>query len=522
MQAHRDDFEQTLKGHRPGRGARLGLLLLALGVLLVSACQGTGGPAVADVEEAATLPPATATPLPPPATATLLPSTPTPIPTPTATLVSGARSAGDPFIPELGNTGYDVLTYTLDLTVDPAAGSVTGLATLDMLGTEADLAEISLDFVGFEISELTVDGVPAGYAREGRKLLVELPQPLPAGGTPFSLAVSYAGQPLQEKSPYIRFADYLGLTFLPNNTFYVFNEPDGARYWFPANDHPTDKAIFHINLTVPSGLAAVSNGQLVDSTLSTMPDGSSAVTFYWQHNYPMAPYLALAAAGHYLRADDVSPGGIPLVYYYFPEFEEEYLDAVDITGEAVDWLSELYGPYPFESYGQATYYAMGVSMENQAMTLLSYQMLNERTVVHELAHTWFGNWVTPSSWADVWRNEGFATYTELLWLDRKDPGALEREMENVLAEVAEKGKDYPLDEAPPERLLAFDAYNRGAVMVHELRQTMGDEAFFGGLRAYFARYGGGTASQAEFQAVMEEAAGFSLAEFFTRWLGPAE
>jgi aminopeptidase N len=181
-------------------------------------------------------------------------------------------------------------------------------------------------------------------------------------------------------------------------------------------------------------------------------------------------------------------------------------------------MSDLFGPYPFDSYGQATYYALGVSMESQTMTLLSFQMLDERTVIHELAHAWFGNWVTPASWADVWRNEGFATYAELLWLDYREPGALQREIETITQQAAENGRTYPLDEPPEGRLLAWDAYNRGALLVHSLRQEMGDEAFFGGLRAYFERYGGSTATQEEFQAVMEEAAGFPLDDFFAGWL----
>jgi aminopeptidase N len=232
----------------------------------------------------------------------------------------------------------------------------------------------------------------------------------------------------------------------------------------------------------------------------------------------MAPYLALVAAGHYLRVDDVSPNGIPLVYYYFPEFEEEYLEATAITPEAIDWMSELFGPYPFESYGQATYYAMGVSMETQTMTLLSYQMLNERTVIHEIAHAWFGNWVSPESWADVWRNEGLSSYAELLWLDRQEPGRLEQEISIIAAEVAERAQIYPLDEPPPERLFAFEAYNRSLLLIHALREEIGDEAFFSGLRLYIERYGGSTANHDEFQAVMEETSGRSLDDFFAPWL----
>lgn len=504
------------------RNIRRSLVLGCVSVLLVvtlAACGLRAAPAGS--EPTRTLPPPAMTERTPIPISDLPTATPPPTatatPLPTSTPVSGEPSVGDVLIPELGNTGYDVLTYTLDLAIDPVAQTVDGSTTIAALGMLEDLGQISLDFVGFDIEAITVDGVPAAFTRQDKKLFVTLPEPLEEGEL-FNITVEYSGQPSREPSPHIRFADHLGLTFLGNNTFYVLSQPDGARYWFPANDHPLDKAAFHISLTVPQELAAIANGQLVGSERTTMPDGSPAVTYHWQHNYPMASYLAVAAAGHYLRVNEVSPSGVPLVYYYFPEFEEEYLEATGITAEAMEWMIELFGPYPFESYGQATYYAMGVSMESQTMSLLSYQMLNERTVIHELAHAWFGNWVTPETWADVWRNEGFATYIELLWLERQRPGALEEELAKIEAEVAERAQIYPLDEPPPGRLLAFETYNRGALLVHALRQEMGDEAFFGGLRLFFERYGGANAGHDEFQATLEEAAGFSLDEFFAAWL----
>lgn len=445
-------------------------------------------------------------------------STPSARPSPTLALLSGSPTIGDPFTPTLGNTGYDVEHYHLQLAIAPETSSIVASASITARTTMPNLQRISLDFIGFEITSLAVDGAGASYEREGGKLWVTFPQPLLTEGTAFAIDVRYAGQPVQEDSPYIHYAEYLGLIFPGNNTFYTLSEPDGARYWFPGNDHPLDRATFRTEITVPEGLAAISNGQLVDSYLDTMPDGSDAATFVWEHPYPMATYLALAAGGHYLRLDEQSPGGVPLVYYYFPEFEEEYLDAVEITGEAMAWMSGLLGPYPFESYGQATYYALGISMEMETMTLLSYQMLDERTVVHEMSHSWFGNWVGLDTWGDTWRKEGLATYMEVLWLSRDDPAERERLVDEIREEVAEKGNEYPLDQPPRERILSFDSYSRGALMMHALHQELGDEAFFQGLRQYISRHGGHNPDQEAFEAALEDAAGRSLDEFFAEWL----
>lgn len=446
--------------------------------------------------------------------------TPLPLPSLTSTpnFVVGDDSIGDPFTPELGNTGYEVQHYRLQLAIDPATTMISGRATLDILTTLPDLGRLSLDFVGFEVSEVMVDGVPTGFSRNETKLYLDFTPPILLAGTLLQIEIAYSGRPVQADSPYIHYADYLGLTFPGNNTFYVLSEPDGARYWFPCNDHPLDKATYQIELTVPAGLAAIANGQLVNSYGATMPNGSNGSTFVWEHNYPMATYLALAAAGHYIRAEGTSPAGVPLLFYFFPEFQEDYEEVTDITGEAIDWFSQQYGPYPFESYGQATTYALGASMEAQTMTLLSYQMFNEQTVVHEIAHAWFGNWVTPENWDDVWINEGFATYSELLWLSRTNPLILDEKIAEITGRVNETGHDYPLDQPPTERLLSFDAYYRSTLMIHALRLEMGDEAFFNALRTYLARYGGGNAGQDELRAVMEEVSGRDFDPFFANWL----
>jgi aminopeptidase N len=497
------------------------LALSIIVITLVSGCRAMAGavderiPAALDTS----LSPPTPT-MPPPTPTLVAEASPTaaPQPTPTIPLFSGRPSLGDPFTPDLGNTGYDVQHYDLDLAFYPATSHVEGSATIAAVTTEESLRQISLDFIGYEISSLTVDGAPAEFWRDGGKLWLEFPQPLLAAGTPFTVTVAYAGTPEQVDSPYIHYADYLGLVFLPNSTFYTISEPDGARYWFPANDHPLDKATFRTAYTVPRGIAAIGNGQLVDSRLSTMPDGSDGATFVWELDAPMATYLVLAAGGHYTRVNDEAPNGTPLIYYYFPEMEDEYLNAVDVTGEAMMWLSERLGPYPFDSYGQATYYAMGISMEMQTMTLLSYQMLNETTVVHELAHSWFGNWVSLDSWGDTWRKEGLATYLELLWRTRNNPAGLAALIAEIEEEVAEKGHSYPLDLPPQHRIMSFDSYNRGALLMHALHQELGDEAFFAGLRLYVEANGGGNSSHGDFRTAMETASGKPLRDFFARWL----
>ncbi len=443
--------------------------------------------------------------------------TPSPEPSPTPmTPQPGGRSAGDPYIPELGNTGYDVEHYTIQLALDPATDHVEGATTIEAVSKLHGLSEISLDFVGFEVSAVTVNGVAATFNRDGKKLIVMMPELLPVN-VPLRVVVSYRGSPVYEPSPYLHFVDHLGLHYPDGQSIFSIAEPDGARYWFPANDHPRDKATFRFELVVPAGLTAVANGQLQETRPAALPSGESGDLFVWEHNFPMAPYLALVAVGPYERLDGRSPGGTALRHYVTPELKVEVMGATSEVGQALDWMAGLFGPYPFESFGYVTAPVSGGSMESQTMVLLSNDMIGKRTAVHELAHMWFGNWVSLDTWAEMWRNEGFATYIQLMWETRDDPEELELQMAALRSVVEGNDKRYPLNQPPPEYLFELNVYFQGAAAVHALRQEMGDQAFFAGLREYMARFGGGTASDAQFKTVMEEAAGRPLDDFFAQW-----
>jgi len=500
----------------PGR-YRFWLLGLGIITLVVVAClivaglalTGSDGPQLPTIAAGAVI---EAIPI-------LQPEQPTEVPTPTpAPLVpqAGGRSAGDPYIPELGNTGYDALRYTIQMALDPATEHVEGTTTIEAVSTLHGLSELTLDFVGFDVNAVTVDGVAANYRREGKKLIITMPEPL-AAETPFKVVIAYRGNPVFEPSSYIRFVDHLGLHYPDGQSLFAIAEPDGARYWFPANDHPKDKATFRFELVVPAGLTAVANGKLLETRPAAMPNGELADLFIWEHNFPMAPYLALVAVGPYQRLDGRSPGGIPLRHYVMPGQEEEVIEATREIGEALDWMANLFGPYPFESFGYVTAQVPGGSMETQSMVLLSDGMIGKHTAVHELAHMWFGDWVSLETWAEMWRNEGFATYVELMWVNRNDAEALELEMAGVRSVVEGNDKHYPLNQPPPEYLFELNVYFQGAAAVHALRQEVGDEAFFAGLREYIDRFGGSAASDADFKAIMEQTAGRPLDAFFVEW-----
>jgi aminopeptidase N len=184
----------------------------------------------------------------------------------------------------------------------------------------------------------------------------------------------------------------------------------------------------------------------------------------------------------------------------------------------IDWMSEMFGPYPFEAFGYVSITGLGASLETQTMVVLSENGIGDQAkLAHEMAHMWFGDWVSLDSWGEMWRSEGFATYIQNMWLTRDNPAALEDRINLLENQISQDPRDYPLNDPPPGELFGRDSYLKGAVLVHALRREIGDQAFFDGLQTYFQEYGGATASDAQFQAVMEESSGMSLEDFFASW-----
>jgi aminopeptidase N len=453
----------------------------------------------------------------PPATQAVATS-PTAIQTSQSPQSTNPLSAGDPYSPELGNSGYDVQQYRLQLSLDPATAFFNADVMITATST-TQIQQVSLDFIGFDIQQVSFLGLPAEYHRQANKLLIDLPTAMPPG-MEFVLDIAYSGEPVIEASAYVPFAPHIGMIHPDKDSLFVDSEPDGSRYWFPCNDHPRDKATYRIELIVPDGMTGVAIGNLVNqpkAVSDAFPNGKEGMLFIWEHDYPVATAFVTVAVARYDRIDWSSPRGIPLRSYVFPEQHERFQFFESHIGEMIDWLSDLYGPYPFDEFGYVTVRGFGASLETQTMVILDTAMLNEETLVHEMAHMWFGDWVSLDSWGDIWRSEGFATYTQFLWASRDHPNQIDQTIHGIEDFLVANPSGYPLNYPPRAEMFGNDSYSKGAVVAHALREKLGDQAFYNGLQTYFERYGGRTATHAQFQAVMEDAAGVKLDEFFTKW-----
>jgi len=429
----------------------------------------------------------------------------------------GASGVRDPYFPKAGNGGYDVTHYALTLAYDPDAEKLTGTAEITARATQ-DLSAFDLDLKGLDVGGVTVEGRGARWNRSGQELTVRPHEDLDKGET-FRTTVRYSGKPVTitdadgSEEGWLRTADgAVGL-----------GEPTGSMAWFPGNHHPTDKATYDIAVTVPEGLTAFSNGELAGESTK-----KGRTTFSWHTAEPMASYVATVAIGTYKVSRSATKGGIPVYVAVDPTQVKASAKVLAKIPEIMEWEELNFGPYPFTSTGAI------VGGPDDAEYALETQnrpffpgATDTSTLVHELAHQWYGDSVTPKSWRDMWLNEGFATYAEWLWQEDHGGDSVD-EIFNSLY----KG-DYYDDEKDNEAIWAFPpgkpssaahisdppVYDRGAMVLHKIRETVGDDAFYDIIQGWAAAHRHGNADTDDFTAYVEKKApGEDFTEIWDDWL----
>mgnify|MGYP001052310572 CR=1 FL=1 len=446
---------------------------------------------------------------------------------------AGAADAADE---PAGDRGFDVLDYALDLELLVAEARVRGAAAIRLRALADGLARLRLDLdATLTADSVTWNGAPAAWQAGGDSLVILLPAPLAAGAEGVA-RLSYAGAPRQAVPPLgagLMFRAHGDETADPTDGGPVVanvSEPSNARTWWPCKDHPSDKATATVAITVPDTLTAIGNGRLV--AREDVAPGRRR--FVWREDYPIATYLVSVAVSNYATWRETcacAAGGLALDYHVFPQDEARARLDLAPTCDMVRCLEEIAGPYPFagEKYAQAAI-RWGGAMENQTAASLG-QFLFTGTgryaliIVHELAHQWFGNLVTPARWADIWLNEGFARYAEALWLERAQG------RDAYFAYLRQIGPARHPDLFVQDGILSDPApilpnlliYDKGAWVLHILRGQIGDAAFFALLRDWTAdpARAHGNADTGDFVRAASRAAGRDLAPLLRPWLDTA-
>jgi aminopeptidase N len=439
----------------------------------------------------------------------------------------GEAGAGDPYYPNAGNGGYEVSHYDLELTYDRGPNTLVGEAEIDARATQ-NLSRFNLDLRPFMVvSKIEVDGSRATFTREPEHELVITPRKGIRKGKKFEVEVEYAGTPEPVVDPD---ESIEGWVPTPDGAF-VVNEPQGSPGWYPVNDTPKDKATFDFEVNVPAGIEVIANGVLED-----VETKRGRTIWEWEERDPMAPYLATATNGQFeLRFGRTYRG---LREYNAVDPETRLFggatpnpalawDRVTATQPvALQLFSELYGPYPFDAIGAIVDWAVDppVFYHLESQTKANYWVVpGVSTIVHEVAHQWFGNAVTPKQWPDIWLNEGFARWSEWIYTEKTNPAGPTAQQQFNTTYANWNPDSSPLNTPPGNvggaaNLFATTVYTRGAMTLQALRAKIGEEAFFRTLRTWYSKYKYGNATTADFVEVAERASGQQLDQFFQIWI----
>ncbi|MHA6760310.1 M1 family metallopeptidase [Streptacidiphilus sp. PAMC 29251] len=426
----------------------------------------------------------------------------------------GAPTAGDPYFPQSGDGGYHVVHYGLSLGYTPATKQLAATAVLTSTATQ-DLSSFDLDLSGLTVSKVVVDGVRAQFSRSGVKLQITPAHPLPDGSY-FSTTVTYAGVPADVTDP-DGSAD--GWITAADGSSFVAGEPQGAMTWFPSNSHPLDKSTYDIAVAVPNGWTAVSNGRLV----SQRTEGAKTV-FSWHESRPMAAYLATASVGKFQVSQSWTATGIPVYSAVDPREAKAAAPVLDQLPAVISWESKLFGRYPFDSAGAIVEHAHNVGYALETQTRPIYDRAPDiDTLVHETAHQWFGDSVTLDSWKDIWLNEGFATYTEWLWdAQHGGPSTAKRLAADYALPASDDLWSFPAgNPGSGANIFGTPPYERGAMVLEKLRETVGDPAFFAILKTWATDHRYGHGDTAQFIGLSKKLAGKkggALDSLFATWL----
>jgi aminopeptidase N len=422
----------------------------------------------------------------------------------------GSPGLGAPYFPLAGNGGYDVSHYGLTLDYERATGRLDATAVVSARATQA-LARFDLDLRGFKVSLLLVDGRPASFRRWGQELIVTPRQALRAGRD-FTVVVRYAGVPDVITDP-----DGSIEGWVPTDDgAYVVGEPQGAPGWFPANDNPQDKATFDTAVTVPDGITAMGNG-----VLTARFSHRGRTTWVWHEDDPMAPYLATATNGRF-NLTQTRVGPIPVYLAVDPTQAADADPIVAETPDIVRFFSALYGPYPFNAAGAIVDYAPDVFYALESQTKPNFDAApDEATLVHELAHQWFGDAVTLRQWHDIWLHEGFATWSEWIWSEHKGNKTAQKYFDNLYNTPPQDTLFWtPPPGNPGSAAFVFNGtiYYRGGMTLQALRVKIGDFAFFTLMRRFVQENRYRNVTTPQFIAMAEQISGKQLDAFFDVWL----
>jgi aminopeptidase N len=428
----------------------------------------------------------------------------------------GEPGLGDPYFPQAGNSGYDVIKYQIMINWDPRTQTITGTTTISARATQ-HLNSFYFD-LALHTDKVSVNGVPAeSIARGFSDVYIRPAEPISANST-FQVVVGYSGKPAQvrqgDEQPW-RTGD---------GEWIIAGEPESSAWWYPANDHPSDPALMDVSIRVPAGMEAISVGRLESPDTGTEKDFN---TWHWVARQPMASYLNFMAIGQYELKQGIDHG-LPYVYAVSaklpPDQRKTAFAALMTSGQRIRTLETMFGPYPFTEIGGIVpvHQLWFGGLETQTRPVYDARAILNRDfepglLTHELAHMWFGDNVTVRQWNDIFTTEGYASWAQ--WGAAERTGG--RKANDALNRAYERLKDndafWKITMIDPGRAHLFDAvYLRGPMTLQALRNVMGDDAFFKFSRDWAQDPGSRTLE--DWMADAQSYTTVDLGPFFRAWI----
>jgi len=405
----------------------------------------------------------------------------------------------------------DVLHYRIETNVYPLSKVIVGKTTIFIRCTGNNLSNFRLDFEGLNVISVKLDGFDAIYQYDSQFITITTDETM-SENDEFQVEISYEGEP--EMGFY--FTKY---SIYSNTEPRQWTDHSWSRYWFPCKAVPWDKATSETITRVPENMNVASNGLLID----IIPDEeNNQVVYHWLSNDPVSTYLICIAISDYYTFTDYY-GDMELQYFVYPQMKDiasfEFSDIPDM----IYFYSENIYPYPFEKYGMAVTEISG-GMENQTITTIGSHLVTGYKVfnwlyAHELAHQWWGDLVTLTDWKEIWLNEGFATYFDALYTEYSmGKLAFHSRLEDFKIEYFYnlEYEDFPI--YAPDFMWGATVYQKGALVLHMLRNVIGDENFWFIMKRYAREFAYSNSTIKDFIEICEDVSKQDLGWFFEQWI----
>lgn len=427
------------------------------------------------------------------------------------------------------NKNIDIKHYAFNLVLSDSTDEIMGNTQITLQFKKAGLQSIRLDFAnqtaqrkgkGMMVKAITLGNQSLAYTHLNDELLIQLPTGATAEAT-IQINIQYQGVP----------ADGLriGPTMLGDRSFFNENWPNRTRHWLPTVDHPYDKATSEFIVTAPAHYKVVSNGLLLEESSI----GNQKRLTHWKQSVPVSSWLfVLGVADFAVQYVDKFDGKSIETWVYAKNREAGFYDFKEPTKQVLEFYTAYVGPFAYEKLANIQTPSVNGGMETSSAIFYGEDLINGKRdvrlrniVIHEIAHQWFGNAVTESTWDDAWLSEGFATYFTLLFIEHAyGPEEYQKGIEKATKAVADMSAKMPNFKIVSDRTAEKEAvttgltYQKGALTLHALRELIGKENFKNGIREYYATYYNGSATTNDFIKIMERISRKNLQEFFNQWL----